>query len=307
MSKSKKSKSPQAGPEGPTAPVAVPAVPEQGNTIPALKPSRFVENPAKRWCFTVFDYTESMVSSMCSKCSSENVKYCFGREICPDTKKPHLQCFIEFPKKMRWRTVFKDILPDSVHRAPCRGSFMENYEYCSKDGKFNSNIKMLPVKRHLQVPRAELRPWQQEVLNRIEFCGSNDRTILWINDKDGNNGKSFLARWLVNEYNALMTQGSKRHVLAAAYNNRETRLYIFDVPRVVGNNVSYETIENLRNGLFFSGFGDATGMVNLGFSPIVVVFANDYPDPRKLSLDRWEIYDIYNNCLLPVDYDDIDY
>lgn len=289
------------------SPVGVPAVPEPGNTKPALKPRIFSENPAKKWCFTVFNYTEDMISSMCSKCSKENVKYCFGREICPDTKRPHLQCFVEFPKKMRWRTIFKDILPESVHRAPCKGSLLENYEYCSKDGKFQSNIKMLPVVRHVQIPRIDLRPWQLECVSYIEQCGSNDRNILWIVDIEGNNGKSFLARWLVNEYNGLMTQGSKRHVLSAAFNNRDTRLYIFDVPRVVGNNVSYETMENLRNGLFFSGFGDSTGMVNLGFSPIVVVFANDYPDPRKLSLDRWLIYEINDSNLKFIDIDDVDY
>lgn len=45
----KKTKSPAArGLKGPSAPVAVPAVPELGNTKPAPKPSKFVENPAKR-------------------------------------------------------------------------------------------------------------------------------------------------------------------------------------------------------------------------------------------------------------------
>lgn len=309
MKKILKACAPQ-GAEGPSAPVAVPAEPEEGNTIPppgSVKKSKFKENPCKKWYFTVFNYTEDMISSMCSKCSKENVKYIFGREICPDTKKPHLQCFCEFPKKMRWRTVFKDILPDDVHRGPCKGTFMDNFNYCSKDGNYHTNIKMLNVKRHVQCLRSELRPWQKDAVDLIEECGNNDRTILWFNDYDGNNGKSFLARWLVNEYNAMMTQGSKRHVLSCAFNNPNCRLYIFDVPRVVGNSVSYETMENLRNGLFFSGFGDSTGMVNLGFSPIICVFANEYPDPRKLSMDRWKVFDIINMKLKKVEIDDIDF
>lgn len=293
------------------APAAVPPVPDGGNTItPSEEKKEFKENPCRSWCFTLFKYTEGMIDLMSAECVKIGAKFIFGREICPKTSKKHLQCYIKFKGKERKRleTVIKRFIPHygEVHKEPGKGSLEENFEYCSKEGSFRSNITMIHVKRHIQVPYEDLRQWQQDAHDEILDSGANDRTIIWIRDQQGNSGKSFLARWLVNEYQGLMTQGSKRHVLSAAFNNPETRLYIFDVPRVVGNNVSYETIENLRNGLFFSGFGDSTGMVNLGFSPIVVVLANKYPNLRRLSMDRWKVFDIHHEYLIEKNIEEID-
>ena len=38
---------------------------------------------------------------------------------------------------------------------------------------------------------------------------------------------------------------------------------------------------------------------------VVIVFSNTYPDVRKLSLDRWLVYDIKNNALQDVNIKDL--
>lgn len=274
----------------------VPDVPAGGNTIPPLGTSNFKENPAKMWVFTVFDWSEELLENMIKACSSVpeiNIDYVFGREICPDTQRPHLQCAIRISKKMRWRTIFGKILPDSTHREPAKGSWKHNTDYCKKDGKYESNLFFLEVKQHDNVPRSALRPWQDDLVKYILQSATEDRSIIWIFDEEGNNGKSFMCRWLVKNFGAIAMTGGKKHALACAFQNPKCPLFCFDIPRSVSDNISYESYENLRNGLFFSGFGtEATGMCDMGQHPVIVVFANCEPNYSKMSLDRWIVLEI---------------
>ena len=56
----------------------------------------------------------------------------FGREICPETKKPHLQGFFSLihPKGMRVTALKKHFL--TGHITVARGTPLENKRYCSK-------------------------------------------------------------------------------------------------------------------------------------------------------------------------------
>lgn len=282
---------------------SVPTVPGEGVILTLPLKKKYKENPSKKWCFTVFDYNEDTITALCAKCADvPGTKYIFGREICPETKKTHLQCFVYFNKKVRWSTIFKDIIPLSTHREVAKGNLNENLRYCSKENNYVSNCKILPLYKK---PHRELRPWQAFVERRIIENTNNDRKVLWIYDNIGNIGKSVLVNYLVVNYGAIAVSGAKRHVLSVAHKNPKCPLWIFDIPRTNKNGVSYDAIEGLRNGLWMSGFDDCTGMTCLEFNPMVVVFANELPEWDKLSRDRWDVWEIdevLNPVYRPVGY-----
>lgn len=273
---------------------SVPIVPAEGNTKTSANEEKFVEHPVKSWCFTVYNYTDEMIGAMCAKCAEENIKYIFGCEICPTTNRPHLQCFISFggDKKSRWRSVFKGILPESTNRRSCKGSDMANYDYCSKDQKYYTNIKVLNCYRKKEIV---LRPWQAWVEERIHYQCENDRQILWIYDLVGNIGKNTLITYLKRTYGGVAISGKKRHILSVAFELPQTRLWMLDRPRYDCDAVPYGTLESLRNGSWMSGFGKNTGSIELDFNPVVCVFCNHLPEWGRMSADKWDVWEIVDS------------
>nr|AHI42034.2 replication-associated protein [Human associated cyclovirus 10] len=89
----------------------------------------------RRFCFTWHDYdcedvakTERFINTHC--------KYgIFGKEVCPDTRRIHLQgfCSLAKPKRFKW---IKEQLSNRIHIEKAMGSDKENQQYCSKSGKF---------------------------------------------------------------------------------------------------------------------------------------------------------------------------
>jgi hypothetical protein len=63
------------------------------------------------------------------------------------------------------------------------------------------------------------------------------------------------------------------------------KILLLDIPRSLEEYVSYQGIEEIKNGMFFNTHYEAK-MVCYD-SPHVVVFANFEPDLSKLSRDRW--------------------
>jgi hypothetical protein len=64
-------------------------------------------------------------------------------------------------------------------------------------------------------------------------------------------------------------------------------IIIYDIPRSTSEYVSYQSIEKLKDGKFFSGKYES-GMVRYN-KPHIVCFANCEPDVEKLSGDRWVV------------------
>jgi len=57
-----------------------------------------------------------------------------GKEICPETKRPHLQCYISWKAPKRFATVRKILLSKGGTRlAQSKGTGQENKKYCSKE------------------------------------------------------------------------------------------------------------------------------------------------------------------------------
>jgi hypothetical protein len=90
--------------------------------------------PAKRWCFTIFQFEDdwrNQVSSVFQPLS----QFCIGLEKCPKTHNMHLQGYAEFHKKCRPLTALRKVFP-GIHLEKAQKPRMANIRYCSKEGDF---------------------------------------------------------------------------------------------------------------------------------------------------------------------------
>lgn len=101
-------------------------------------------NPAKAWCFTLNNYSENERGALVQRFSDLDDKYYFivGCEI-GESGTPHLQGYIE-KREGRFRPLpCFEILRDgknAMHFERAKGNRKQNYNYCSKDGDFITNI-----------------------------------------------------------------------------------------------------------------------------------------------------------------------
>lgn len=125
------------------------------------------------------------------------------------------------------------------------------------------------------------------------------RTITWIYEKEGNAGKTFVAKFLALRAGTIICQGKAADVFNAVNvaidKGTMPQLVLVDVPRVTIDYVSYNALECLKNGLLYSGKYE--GGTCIFPSPHVICFANEMPALAKMSLDRWKIYEIKEDML----------
>lgn len=92
---------------------------------------------ARRWCWTLNNYTEVEIVNIQKAAESECVRYVvFGKETAPETKTPHLQGYTEFKSAQRIVQIKKLFATDRIHLEACKGTALENIKYCKKEGNF---------------------------------------------------------------------------------------------------------------------------------------------------------------------------
>lgn len=134
-------------------------------------------------------------------------------------------------------------------------------------------------------PICDITLWKWQAELEKELKGNPDsRKIIWYYDEYGNTGKSTMARWLVANTDTIVTEGKKADVL---YGYQGERIVIFDLSRSTEEYTPYDTIEKLKNGVYFNTKYES-GM-RVYDQPHVVVFANFEPDRTKMSADRWDV------------------
>lgn len=103
-------------------------------TKPKHKNTRY-----KSVCFTAWDKEAAGIyEKLCTGATAQLMEinyFCFGNEICPETKKQHEQGYIQFTKQRSFRQV-KKLLGEKVHFERCKGLPHHNIEYCKKEGDF---------------------------------------------------------------------------------------------------------------------------------------------------------------------------
>jgi len=137
-----------------------------------------------------------------------------------------------------------------------------------------------PLKTH------PLRDWQQD-LNRTLNREPDDRTVFFVVDLKGNNGKSWFAKYYcMNHDKAVILRPTKHADMAYALPN-ELRVVFLDCTRKQVEYIPYTFMEELKDGLVFSNKYESC--VKRYPNVHVVVLMNQDPDMEALSADRYEI------------------
>lgn len=99
-----------------------------------MAPVRVRDSPAKRWCFTLNNYSDEEERSARSWIESKCSYGCFGKEV-GEQETPHLQGFIILQAKLRLSQLKSQFL-QRAHFELARGAPADSRRYCSKDGVF---------------------------------------------------------------------------------------------------------------------------------------------------------------------------
>lgn len=260
-------------------------------------------SPSKHYCFTLNNYKESDIKNIIGSIGSDGSrfgtepKYIFQEETGEDGT-PHLQGYVNFDRKVRPIGLFNWEGSERIHWEKCR-SPKHAINYCKKEetrtGNVYTNIEF--PEEVVVIDEQNLKTWQRNVINIVE--GDRDpRKIHWYYDYEGNTGKTQLSKYLVVKHKALILSGKSSDMKYGVisymqkHNGIAPKIIIFDIPRCSKEFISYQGIEEVKNGLFFSGKYESDMCVYN--PPHVVCFANDVPDFTKLSRDRWEVTQIVN-------------
>jgi hypothetical protein len=152
----------------------------------------------------------------------------------------------------------------------------------AKDMKSEAATKMAKE----EYKDANLIKWQEEVIEKLE--NQNDRKILFVVDKKGGRGKTWLSSYIEVNYDTLALQNCKTQDGAYMFDGQE--YILFDLTRSNLEVLNYDLMERLKNGKITSTKYECKRIFRK--STKMVVFMNEEPDKTKLSEDRWDIYDL---------------
>jgi len=238
---------------------------------------------SRHWCFTIhndFDTFEKWVDT-------NGTRFMYQYEIGEETKKEHIQAYVYFKNARTFRSLKKD-LPKGAHIEKCN-NVEASIIYCQKEetrkGGTSPYYRGLKWERPIRdiIKEKGAFEWQQKVLDIIKGT-PDDRKIYWVFDKDGNKGKTSLIKHICLNYNAIMVSGKANDIKCAiASMENHPDIVLYNITRTQENYISYESLESVKDGIFFNGKYES-GMVIMN-SPHMVVMANCEPDYEKLTED----------------------
>lgn len=137
-------------------------------------------------------------------------------------------------------------------------------------------------------------PWQALCLEKLK--SQDKRSIMWIYDKEGNNGKSELSDHIEDQLDGLCVEsGSYKDI---AYLWQREKNIVFDLCRSQEEFTPYKAMESFKKGrLTSTKYQTVRKKMDNHESCNVVVFSNYMPDISKSSIDRWDIYTLDKGVL----------
>lgn len=270
----------------------------EGNTdSPPAKAPKKTKQRCRRFCFTINNWTTHDYKTFLYYFEDRKAYYIVGSEGSQEDKTMHLQGYVEFKSPTAFSTLKKHMPRAHIEKA--RGNREQNKTYCSKEGEVLLNT-FPPTMRELcmEVYKDVVwKPWQQKVIDIIQ-TKPDSRTVYWFWEENGNVGKSFLNKFLFLEYNVILGGGKAADTFNQiknwfdAHPHDPITAMILDIPRCSLQYISYQAIENIKNGLVVSGKYEG-GMFAFPY-PHVICFANEPPNEASLSSDRWKVIKIEN-------------
>lgn len=130
----------------------------------------------RRFCFTLNNYTDEQFEKIIELCITKEWRYIIGKEIGKNGTK-HLQGYINFGNPFRpiQNKIFKEICGTRIHWEKCKGNEKQNYDYCSKDGDFETNITELKKTGPKQKP--ETIKWYPEGCNEECYLRHRNKNL----------------------------------------------------------------------------------------------------------------------------------
>jgi len=243
------------------------------------------------WCFTFNNYTEEQIEQIEMILRVEADWYVFQEEE-GENKTPHLQGTFKLKNRKRL-TELKRLITGDPHLEPTK-KIPASIVYCCDHNKrvnngrlFSMNVELPEIADPIEVD--EPYGWQLNIMDILDKK-PDKRTIHWFYSLCGKVGKSSLAKYLVVKRQAIMVSGKSQDMFSALRNAKSRKIIIIDAPKSTQDFINYGAIEQIKNGLVFSGKYESCQLV---FNcPHVIVFANEPPDTSKMSLDRWNIVNI---------------
>lgn len=139
----------------------------------------------------------------------------------------------------------------------------------------------------VSVPGYNLHEWQQELLFKLDE-EPDDRTIQFIVDQTGNNGKTWFAHWYASKNDNCQVLCPGKRADMAYILRTDIRVLILDAPRSKqGEYIQYDFLEDVKNGYVFCSKYESS--IKTLKNIHLVVLMNEPPDLTKLSNDRFDI------------------
>lgn len=257
-----------------------------GNTIP--NPTKKI-NAAKRWCFTLNNYTDNDRSVIETVIENLCVFGVYGKEV-GEEGTPHLQGYIEFKKRGRPIGIFGI---KRIHWEIAGGNRRQNIVYCTK---YDTNPYFYPPKHVKKAITFEtFYEWENTIIENLKH-EPDDRKIYWYWSEEGGVGKTSFQKWIYRNYKYVIILSGKAHDCKNALvdyvrtHGRGPSICLINVPKAVARkDIDYETFESIKDMFFYCGKYEG-GMVDEDPCHLLV-FANCEPDESKMT-ERFEIINL---------------
>lgn len=219
-------------------------------------------------------------------------KYIFQEETGENEDTPHIQGNFQLLKKMRW-SEFN--LPKELHWEKTRNPDAA-FKYCEKNETRTGEQRMFGIiKPRIPWCIETLYPWQQELYDILKEECEDRRTIHWYWSDSGNIGKSEFVKYCRLKLNSLkLTYGKTSDLINLVFNANmdERNIIMIDIPRNGGNKISYNALEEIKNGYITNTKYETDDKIFK--SPHIAILANVPPDTTSqgFSADRWHIVEI---------------
>jgi len=239
---------------------------------------------SRNYVFTLNNYTNEDIDNIILMCHTKEYKYIFQEEK-GERGTPHLQGYLMAQYPIDFNAINKLF---KWHVEKARGSKLQNMNYCSKIsdriGEVFSNMPEFVVIKDNYL-KQQPYAYQLEILELIKK-EPDERIIYWYWEPKGNTGKSTFCKHLALKYNAFIMSGKGNDIKYAICSmDKKPTLIVMDIPRCNNNYISYDTLESVKNGMFFNTKYESQ-MVLMN-SPHLIIFSNEEPDREKMSGDRW--------------------
>lgn len=247
-----------------------------------------------KWCFTFNNYSENDVTRMRILFNRMCKKYIFQEETGKEGTK-HLQGSISLIKKARLTELKK--IDERIHWEETKNAKAADKYACKEETRTGQVYSFEKVKAFERTKSKfdDIRP-REEILNIIKEEPDN-RTINWVWSEEGGVGKTSTCAYIERNYEGVCIVNGKgadiKNQVINHLKEAELDILIINVPRCNENHVSYAAMEEIKDGLIYSGKYEG-GFANIEH-PHVIVISNFKPEWEKLSRDRWNVIEIKKN------------